>query len=103
MFRRAGGAGNQQVQIARCFAPAAQRARWRDLFDAVKGKQVSRDALRSFFSHVNAEAAGAAAIVVDALAQLLDLLLAHARQASQAAGLDRLGELVDAADFSCVP
>jgi hypothetical protein len=39
-----------------------------------------------FFGDVDAEAAGAAAVVVDALAQLFNLFGAHARQAGQAAG-----------------
>ena len=55
------------------------------------------------FGLVDAEAAGAAAVVVDALAELFNLLCAHAGQAGEAAGFNGLGELVDAGDFGGVP
>ena len=68
VFRLAGGAGDEQVEVAGGFAAAAQRAGGRDAFDAVEGEQIGGDAVGGFFGLVDAEAAGAAAVVLDAFA-----------------------------------
>ena len=63
-------------------------------------QQVGGDALRASFGHIDAEAAGDAPVVFDALAQLLNLLGAHARQSLEPSGVNGFSELVDAGDLA---
>ena len=74
----AGLAGDQDVEVADGFAPAAQGSGGRDLFHAGIIAQMLDDFLGLAFGGVEQKAAGDAAIVLDGLEQLLFLLLAHA-------------------------
>ena len=89
--RFAGRTGDQQVEVALGFAPAAQRSGRRDLFNTFQFQKVSGEAGGLFGGHIDAEAAGAAAVVLDAFAKLFNLLCAHARQAVEATRIDGLG------------
>ena len=103
MLRRAGRTGNQQIQIACGFASAAQRAGGSDSLNAGESQQIRGDAPSSVLGHVDTISSGAAAIFLDALAKFFNLLFSHAGQAGETAGVDGLGELVDAVDLSCGP
>ena len=100
---RAGRAGDQQVEVAGGFAAAAERAGRCDFFNSRKCEQIGGDSPGGFFGLVDAVAAGAAAIIFDAFAQLFDLLFAHAGKTAETAGFDGFGELVDAGDLRGVP
>ena len=86
MPRFAGRTGCQQVEVAHGLAPAAQRTGRRDVVNSFELQKMSRDARGFFGGHVDAEAAGAAPKILDTLAQLFNLLDAHARQTVEAAG-----------------
>ena len=103
LLRRTGRPGYQQVKVARGVAASPQRPGGRHLLHAGKRQQVKFQPLRGVLSLVNAEAAGAPPVILDALAQLVELLLAHARQFGQAAAFDGFRKLIDAADLRSRP
>ena len=91
--------GDQQIQVAGGFPASTQRTCWRNPVNTRKCKQVSRNEAGGVLSHVDPEAACAAAIVANALAQLFNLLISHAGKTRQAPRIDGLGKLADAGDL----
>jgi len=102
-FRCASRPGDEQIEVAGGFATAAQRTGRRHAFDAGETGEPGGDPLRRVFGLIEAVAAGAAAVILDAFADLLDLLGAHSREPGKAPGSDRFGELIDAGDLGGRP
>ena len=96
----AGGAGDEQVEVADGLAAAAQRAGGGDRLDAGERADERADALGVLAGVVDAEARGVVAVVLDALEELGGELLAHARQGEQVAALGGRFERVDVGDPS---
>ena len=94
----AGGAGDEHVEIADGVAATAERARRGDAFDAGKIFQIESKTLGGGFCVIEMEAAAILAVFVDAFAELLDELVADAREVGQAAFVDGDGEVVDGGD-----
>ena len=76
--RLAGGAGDEQVQVADRVFAAAKRACGRDDLDAGVLADERTDAVGPFGGRVDAKAAGILAVVFDAFEDLVDLFLAEA-------------------------
>ncbi len=94
----AGGAGDEEVEVAYGLAAAAQGAGGGDLVDAGEGADEGGDALGLVERLVDAEAAGVAAVVLDSFEQLGGELLAHAGKAGELAFASGGLESVDVAD-----
>src|SRR5579863_8939835 len=71
---------DQQVEVTRCFAAATKGARRRYPLKTRESQQVEFDAACRIGCLVDAEASGASPVVVNALTNLLELLLPHARK-----------------------
>ncbi len=82
----AGGAGDEEVEVAYGFAAAAQGAGGSDLVDAGEVADEVGDAFGVVAGLIDAEAAGVGAVVLDALEELGDELFAHAGELGEVAG-----------------
>ncbi len=74
VLRGAGRTGDEQVEVAGGFAATAQGTGGSDALDAGEGQQIGGEAFGGVLGLVDAKAAGGAAIVLDAFADLFDLL-----------------------------
>ena len=97
----AGGAGDEQVEVADGLAAAAQGAGGGDGLDAGEDADEFADALGVLAGDVDAEARGVLAIVLNAFEELVGKLLAHAGEGQEVAALGGLFEGVDIADAEC--
>ena len=96
-------AGDQDVEVADGLAAAAQRAGGRDLFHSGRALEVLDEFLRDRVGGIEMIAAGDAAVILDALEDLLLRLLAHARQGAQLALAGQLFYAFQVADLKDVP
>ena len=99
----AGGAGDENIEIAHGFAAAAQGTGGSDAVDAGKLRQILGELLRFGFGGVDEKAARDAAVVFDGLQQLLFVLLAHARQFANLAFARKFFYAIDIADLIGAP
>ena len=99
----AGGAGDEEVEVAAGFAAAAEGAGGGDGFDAGEGTDEGGDFFGVVGGYVDAEAAGVGAVVLDALEELGDELFAHAGEGREVAGFGGGFELIDVADLEGGP
>ena len=99
----AGGAGDEEVEVADGLAAAAERAGGGDGLDAGEVADEGGDAVGEAGGLIDAEAAGVAAMVLDAFEELVGELLAHAGHFEQVAGLGGGFELVDVGDLERGP
>ena len=99
----AGGAGDEEVEVADGLAAAAEGAGGGDLVDAGEGADEGGDGVGVVLGLVDAEAAGVFAVVFDALEELGDELFAHAGELGEVAGFGGGFEAVDVADLAGGP
>ena len=99
----AGGAGDEEVEVADGLAAAAEGAGGGDLVDAGEGADEGGDAFGVLAGVVDAEAAGVAAVVLDALEELGGELFAHAGELVEVAGFGGGFEGVDVGDLEGGP
>ncbi len=96
----AGGAGDEEVEVADGLAAAAEGAGGGDLVDAGEGADEVGDDVGVVLGLVDAEAAGVFAVVFDAFEELGDELFAHAGELGEVAGFGGGFEAVDVADLA---
>ena len=99
----AGGAGDEEVEVADGLAAAAEGAGGGDLVDAGEVADERGDAFGVVVGLVDAEAAGVLAVVLDALEELGGELFAHARELVEMAGFGGGFEGVDVGDLERGP
>ena len=99
----AGGAGDEEVEVADGLAAAAEGAGGGDLVDAGEFADEGGDAFGVVAGLVDAEAAGVSAVVLDAFEELGDEFFAHAGELGEVAGFGGGFERVDVADLAGGP
>ena len=99
----AGGAGDEEVEVADGFAASAKRAGGGDLVDAGELADEVADDVGVLLGLVDAEATGVFAVVLDAFEELGYEFLAHAWELGELAGFGGGFERVDVADLAGGP
>ena len=99
----AGRAGDEDVEIAAGFAAAAQGAGRLDGVESGEGLEVGDELLGGGLGGVDEEAAAVPLVVLDALAELLDLLRAEARKIVQASREDCGLKFFNRSDLKRIP
>ncbi len=100
---RAGRPRGQNVQVAHRIPPPAQRPRRQNRREPLETPQILDQLLRGNLRVVQQKAPAALLVVLNALAQLLNELLAEARQPLQASGGDGLLQFLHRAHLQRVP
>ncbi len=99
----AGGAGDEEVEVADGLAASAEGAGRGDGLDAGEGADEGGDALGVVVGLVDAEAAGVFAVVLDAFEELGGELFAHAGELAEMPGFGGGFEGVDVGDLEGGP
>src|SRR6185437_5655038 len=80
--------GDKQVEITGGVAATAQGTGGSDALEAGECEKVGGEVVGGLLRVIDAEAAGAAAVVLDAFFAFFELLLSHAGELFELAGLD---------------